>query len=148
MGIQEIIVGFRTPAGKLTTTQSFKTMQIPRMVRDKPGAWEPSICLDFGQRFLAFLKNVVQDSRPGPPSMIPKVWRARFVPRIGVTLSLLDENCVNEVRAEDDRYGFLPNGYWETLEKDIAIQKQSSEGDHPVMSGCESAAVLPPGWMI
>ncbi|KII85063.1 hypothetical protein PLICRDRAFT_45175 [Plicaturopsis crispa FD-325 SS-3] len=34
LGVPEIIVGFRTPAGALTTTQSFRTLQLPRIARE------------------------------------------------------------------------------------------------------------------
>lgn len=128
-------------------------MQIPRMVRDKPGAWEPSVCLDFGQRFLAFLKTVVQkeDTEPRSESheTIPKVWRVKFVPRAGVSVALLDEKGVSEVTAGESRYGFLPNWFWDQLQRDVTTRAQSVESD-PVIPDMRNgaAAVLPPGWMI
>ncbi|KAI0706924.1 RAI1 like PD-XK nuclease-domain-containing protein [Cerioporus squamosus] len=38
MGVPEIVVGFRTSAGQLVTTRTYKTAEIPRLVRNKPGA--------------------------------------------------------------------------------------------------------------
>ncbi|KIY46675.1 RAI1-domain-containing protein [Fistulina hepatica ATCC 64428] len=104
LGVPEIIVGFRTPTGQLSTLQKFKTMQIPRMVRGKPNAWEPSICLSWGHRFLEFVKDIVSREEN-------KVWRARFVPGEGVTLRLLDDDELLEVKAGESRFGFLPQWY-------------------------------------
>lgn len=123
LGVPEIVVGFRTPQGQLTTLQSFKTIEIPRLVRGKPGAWDPSICLDWGHCFLSFLKSTIRhhkeasaqpDAATGgnaPPNV--RVWRVRFTPKKGVSVSLLDEAGVREVEAGEDRVGFLPRWYWE-----------------------------------
>jgi len=116
LGVPEIVVGFRSPAGKLGTVQSFKTMQIPRMVRGKPGSWDPSICLGWGERFLAFVKEAVQGdvrSAPDEGEKSPVVWRVEFNPGMGITISQLSPEAVEEVQAGSDRYGFLPRWYWE-----------------------------------
>jgi len=145
------MVGFRTPNGKLTTVQSFKTMQIPRMVRDKPGAWDPSICLDWGQRFLTFLKSVTCVDEDQINDSTSRVWRVKFIPQMGVTLWLLNDEEVSQVTSgeEERSNGFLPNWYWDELQKDVAIlRKQTSKRDRLAISGdCrnESAVVLPPG---
>lgn len=113
LGVPEIVVGFRTPQGQLSTTQSFKTIQIPRLVRGKPHAWDPSICLDWGHRFLHFLRSTLT-SHPGSSSG-RSVWRARFSPGSGVTLSPLDGPGVAEVEAGEDRVGFLPKWYMDEI---------------------------------
>jgi RAT1-interacting protein len=105
--IQEILVGFRTPAGQLVNVQSFKTIEIPRLVRGKPGAWDPSICLAWGDRFLVFLRGVVD--KPNSDA----VWRVRFEPQKGVTVVRLTTEDVLEVVGGDDRVGFLPRDYYE-----------------------------------
>jgi hypothetical protein len=76
----------------------------------------------------------------------------KFTPQIGVSLCVLNDKEVSEVTAgEEDRLnGFLPNWYWNELQRDVAIRSQTSERD-PVISGDhrnKSAVVLPPGWMI
>ncbi|KAJ7441863.1 hypothetical protein FB451DRAFT_1440816 [Mycena latifolia] len=45
LGGPEILVGFQTPAGQVTTTQVFKTVEIPRLVHGKLHAWDPAACL-------------------------------------------------------------------------------------------------------
>ena len=111
--IQEIVVGFRTPAGKIVDVQSFKTIQIPRLVRNKPGAWDPVLCLDWGNRFLTFLKATIQDSSSSGEGTGTRVWRVRFTPNVGVGVVLLDEEAVKDVQGGEDRVGFLPRWYWQ-----------------------------------
>jgi RAT1-interacting protein len=38
-GIPTILVGFRDDDGNVVTVETFKTMEIPRLVRGKEGAW-------------------------------------------------------------------------------------------------------------
>ncbi|EAU83095.1 rai1 [Coprinopsis cinerea okayama7 len=113
----EIVVGFRTPSGVVTTTQSFKTIEIPRLVRGKPGAWDPLVCLDWGNTFLKFLKGIVSDSATAQAGKDAKsrVWRVTFVPGTGVNLRVLGESEVEEVVNGEDRIGFLPGWYWKEL---------------------------------
>jgi RAT1-interacting protein len=130
-------VGFRTPSGQITTVQSFKTIQIPRLVRGKPDAWDPLVCLEWGHMFLTFLKNIVREHNTDPD---PRVWRVKFIPRVGVKVSLLDKSGVEEVEAGESRVGFLPKWYWDELEKGIAS---------PVGQGTRSSIdAIPPGWQI
>lgn len=108
LGVPKIIVGFRTPAGVVKEVETFKTMEIPRMVRGKAGAWDPAVCLNWGEQFFDFLRtNMVSGSDSS-------VWRVRFAPRAGVTLSMLDEAGVADVAGAEaeDRVGFLPRWYW------------------------------------
>ncbi|KDQ53161.1 hypothetical protein JAAARDRAFT_137557 [Jaapia argillacea MUCL 33604] len=150
LGVPEIVVGFRTPNGKLTTIQSFKTLHLPRLVRGKPGAWDPSICLDWGDRFLSFLKGHVGQKETAGPE--PKVWRVRFVPGVGVSASLLDEEGVKEVEGGEDRVGFLPKWYWdeEVGKEDKVLPEVSaaSETSGGTGDGEEASTTVPSGWQI
>jgi RAT1-interacting protein len=104
-------VGFRTPTGELATVQTFKTIQIPRLIQGKPGAWDPLVCLDWGQKFLTFLKEMT-----GGQSADDSVWRVKFIPKEGVRVVKLDRLAVaEEVVGDEDRTGFLPKWYWERL---------------------------------
>ncbi|CAA7269629.1 unnamed protein product [Cyclocybe aegerita] len=116
LGVPEIVVGFRTPAGVVTTVQSFKTIQLPRLVRGKPDAWDPLVCLDWGQRVLTFLKDVAR-TRPQDENRhsIP-VWRVRFVPGSGLNVEELNRAGVEDVENGEDRVGFLPRWYWEEID--------------------------------
>ena len=137
---QEIKVGFRNPAGRLVQLQSFKTVQIPRLIRGKPGAWDPNLCLRWGTQFLTFLQFTIRNwdfpdqcpkERSNPPSEIrstaedfqenlprskeERVWRATFHPSKGVDVVLLDDLAVADVRNGEDRAGFLPRFYWDRV---------------------------------
>jgi len=109
MCAQEIVVGFRKPNGQLTTVQSFRTVEIPRLVRGKPGTWDPSICLEWGDRFLTFLQNTVQ------PSSGREVWRVTFEPKVGVAAAMLTDVEVDGVVNGEERVGFLPRWYWDEV---------------------------------
>lgn len=111
------MVGFRTPNGILTTLQTFKTVQIPRLVRDKPEGWNPLVCLEFGQRVLAFLKSTVQrDIQIERSSTSSGVWRVSFVPGSGLSVGKLSLKEVDEVVNGEDRVGFLPRWYWDEIQ--------------------------------
>ncbi|KAF8896184.1 RAI1 like PD-XK nuclease-domain-containing protein [Infundibulicybe gibba] len=107
LGVPEIVVGFRTPSGEVQTVQTFKTIEIPRMVRGKPGAWDPLISLDWGSRFLTFLKEVVQ----GSPGDEARVWRVKFVPKVGVCVEILDQSGVDDVVNGEAELGSCRSGF-------------------------------------
>ena len=109
--IKNIVVGFRTQAGALTQLQQFQTMQIPRLVRGKAGAWNPTLCFEWGYGLLSFVKNaILTDIHKGTSE--DSVWRIRFVPGKGVVFRKLDQSEVDEVGGGEDRVGFLPRWYW------------------------------------
>lgn len=87
-------------------------MQIPRLVRGKPGAWEPSLCLDWGHRFLLFLKENIAAC---PDKSERSVWRAKFSPATGVSVMLLGDEEVQQVEAGEDRVGSIPSWYFDEV---------------------------------
>lgn len=91
--------------------QSFKTIEMPRLVRGKPGAWDPLTCLEWAERLLTFLKEMTG----GQPD--DRVWRVKFIPKEGVRVEVLDRMAVTEVVGQDEemRMGFLPGFYWERI---------------------------------
>jgi len=146
LGVPEIVVGFRTPNGQLTTVQSFKTLEIPRMVRGKPDAWDPQICLAWGETFLTWVKrNVAFGS-------VESVWRVKFTPRVGVDLTLLQGDERREMEAGEGRVGFLPDWYWKEIQ-DVSDEHDSTSGTKPEptrssAATAPSASALPTGWQI
>ncbi|KAI6165742.1 RAI1-domain-containing protein [Pisolithus thermaeus] len=140
LGVPEIVVGFRTPSGRLTALQSFRTMEIPRLVRGKPGAWDPSICLEWGDRFLAFLQSTIQSSSGR------EVWRVSFKPRVGITVVMLNEAEVAEVVNGEERVGFFPRWYWE---ESMAVDcDPGTQSRVHVTSTTEANTGPPSGWRI
>ncbi|KAF8206227.1 hypothetical protein K438DRAFT_1816842 [Mycena galopus ATCC 62051] len=120
----EILVGFRTPGGEVTTLQTFRTVEIPRLVRGKAHGWEPAKCL-------AFLKTHVRSQKQKQPEQEDAdreepeqdlwgegegsegdadgarghpdaaVWRVTFRPGVGVELRRLDDVAVRDVESEE-----------------------------------------------
>ncbi|KAI0696936.1 RAI1 like PD-XK nuclease-domain-containing protein [Cytidiella melzeri] len=111
LGVPEIVVGFRTPQGRVIRTQNFKTMELPRLVRGKTHAWDPHVCMHWGNTFLTFLQKHVHAGRKHA------VWRAKFTPGGGVTLRTLDEAEAGEVTAGEDRIGFIPRWFFDTIDE-------------------------------
>ena len=81
------------------------------MVRGKQNAWDPQICLSWGEKFLTWLKSSVGESGSDNATR-ESVWRVKFTPRVGVELALLSEEERREVEAGEDRIGFLPKWYY------------------------------------
>ena len=102
------------------------------MVRGKQNAWDPQICLSWGEKFLMWLKNSVGESSGSDNATPESVWRVKFTPRVGVELSLLSEEERREVEAGEDRIGFLPKWYY------TEIQDTSSQSAQRSASGAES----------
>ncbi|KAJ3792974.1 RAI1-domain-containing protein [Lentinula aff. detonsa] len=139
LGVPKIVVGFRTPSGQLTSTQSFQTMQIPRMVREKAEdkrispPWNPSLCLAWCHHFLTYLKRTLANPAEDPEekvqhdySPIPtQVWRVSFLPGEGARLVKLDRSDVEEVVNGEDRVGFIPRWYWDKIKSSSAHASHS-----------------------
>jgi len=144
LGVPEIIVGFRTPNGQIATLQSFKTLEMPRMVRGKPNAWDAQICLDWGERFLTWVKKIVTSGTAASES----VWRVKFTPRVGVELTLLHDIARKEVEAGEDRVGFLPTWYWEEIQMASSEDSNTSCRDTTPGPVAAESCSLPTGWQI
>jgi RAT1-interacting protein len=117
------------------------------MVRGKPDAWDPQICLAWGETFLAWIKSNVVEGTGTPES----VWRVVFTPCVGVELTLLQGDERRDVEAGGHRVGFLPDWYWEEIQ-DIPGEHGSTgtkpEPSQPSAATTPSASALPTGWQI
>ncbi|OAX41436.1 RAI1-domain-containing protein [Rhizopogon vinicolor AM-OR11-026] len=143
LGVPEIFVGFRKPSGYLTTTQGFQTVQIPRLVRGKPGAWDPNVCLAWGDQFLSFIKNTISGGSKD------NVWRIKFTPKIGVSAILLDDADVKDVEGGEDRVGLFPQWYWNELGGAVGNDPEvTAPTSSKRVSSNVRTAVVPAGWQI
>jgi RAT1-interacting protein len=120
----------------------FKTIQIPRLIRGKPGAWDPLICLDWGHKFLIFLKDMIRKEPLRPEKDVP-IWRVTFKPRTGVSVGKLEEGDVRDVIGGEDRVGFLPTWYWNEVH--ATTMTREAEDRH-----AKASEAPPPyaGWQI
>lgn len=98
------------------------------MVRGKPGAWDPQVCLEWGFKLLTTLREVAS-GRDGGSSALPDqpekgqvaVWRATFTPGQGVRIQRLGDEELEDVASDGDgpgdekrveRIGFLPRWFF------------------------------------
>ncbi len=109
--LQKIIIGCRTDRGEVKYTQTLETKNIPLFVRNKVGAWDPRVYMDWWRQFIAFLQRVIQQTQDGDPQT---VWRVKFTPKVGASIVRLDDQGMTEVVGGEDRVGFLPRWYWES----------------------------------
>ena len=115
------------------------------MVRGKPNAWDAQICLDWGEKFLTWVKKNVTSGIVAPES----VWRVKFTPRVGVELTLLhDDIARKEVEAGEDRVGFLPTWYWEEIQVAYSEHNNTSGLDPTPGPVAAETCSLPTGWQI
>ncbi|KAG6857398.1 hypothetical protein H0H87_004760 [Tephrocybe sp. NHM501043] len=136
------VVGFRTPSGVVTTIQSFKTIQLPRLVRGKPDAWDPLICLAWGDKVITSLKDIVRNE----VSQDASVWRVKFTPRKGIAITMLDPIDVKDVRGGEDRVGFLPTWYWQ--ESQAAGAHKEAEAVATPAKPPAAAPLVTAGWQV
>ncbi|KAH8725955.1 RAI1 like PD-XK nuclease-domain-containing protein [Phaeosphaeriaceae sp. PMI808] len=61
LGVPKILVGFRSKAGILRSTQKFNTHELPGMVRRGTNCWDGNVCINFASEFLTWLKGVVKE---------------------------------------------------------------------------------------
>lgn len=125
------------------------------MVRGKQNAWDPQICLSWGDTFLAWIKSNVEVGNDSPPGRAGSVWRVNFTPHVGAQFALLQEEERREVEAGEDRVGFLPKWYWKEVQ-DVSGSSSSTSGVRPGPSrssapptpSASAPATLPTGWQI
>jgi RAT1-interacting protein len=122
------------------------------MVRGKQNAWDPQICLSWGENFLMWLKSSVGESDNATPE---SVWRVKFTPRVGVELALLSEEERREVETGEDRIGFLPKWYYTEIRDTSSQNAQRSasggESEQSRSSAPSSESIkrsVPVGWQI
>ncbi|KDQ14966.1 hypothetical protein BOTBODRAFT_131994 [Botryobasidium botryosum FD-172 SS1] len=113
LGVPEILVGYRFRSGIVEYTESFRTLDIPQIVRGKGAhAWDAGVCLNFADAFLNFLDGIIATSTNDP--RLP-LWRISFLPRKGIMVRRLhNRKEVLDVQGggDSDRVGILPTWFW------------------------------------
>ncbi|WFC97839.1 decapping endonuclease targeting mRNA [Malassezia yamatoensis] len=59
LGVESIVIGFRDPKGTLVTHEQYRTTDLPRMVRNKPGQWNANDNLAFGSCIIQWLRQSI-----------------------------------------------------------------------------------------
>jgi len=97
------------------------------MVRGKHGGWDPLVCLEFGQRVVSFLNDIIHRKRWTENRQPVSVWRVKFVPGSGLSVGELDTAEVESIVNGEDRVGFLPRWYWdETQRESQSIERKAT----------------------
>ncbi|GJJ16238.1 hypothetical protein Clacol_010534 [Clathrus columnatus] len=171
LGVPEIVVGFRSPNGYIQNVQTFRTLDLPRIVRGKPNAWNPSLCLTWGESVITFLKREIRTYRDNIRTQLPKVpnsetgdsegivWRLTFTPGVNLSLRVLDQKEAKEVVNDEDRVGFLPRWYWDHLkdarelpERAVPTNSQAranlQQADATAHSSSSSSRISAIGWTV
>ena len=95
-GVPTIVCGLRDDNGIVRKIETFDTLEIPKIARKDDAKWNPSVCLNFCDEFLAWVKSiVVEDDRH-------------------VVYSFIFEDPFQFVKVEKRPYGtevFLPNWF-------------------------------------
>ncbi|KAG2214531.1 hypothetical protein INT46_003081 [Mucor plumbeus] len=59
VGVPRIVCGFRDDQGIVLDVVQYKTLEIPRQVRDKRNTWNPSVCLNFANQVLDWIQSII-----------------------------------------------------------------------------------------
>jgi len=61
LGVDKVIVGFRSKQGILRAVETFETGAIPGLVRRSTACWDGNTCINFATAFLAHLKETIKE---------------------------------------------------------------------------------------
>ncbi|KAF9019874.1 hypothetical protein BDZ89DRAFT_1072699, partial [Hymenopellis radicata] len=105
LGTPEIVIGFRSPSGEVTSVESLKTADIPQAVERNLGVhvkWWAQLYADLRQRM-----------NGGKPET---VWRVRLDTK-NSHMDMVELDGAGE--NSEGRVGFLPRWYWDELGLDV-----------------------------
>ncbi|KAL1914309.1 uncharacterized protein VTP21DRAFT_9002 [Calcarisporiella thermophila] len=107
IGVPIITVGFRDNHGILRSLRSFDTLHIPRIVRGKPGMWNPNVCLNFADALLSWIKSIIKNGKED-----------RGNPRTTWTIAFKEPFKEVTLEYAGEKNSFLPEKYIEKMDKD------------------------------
>lgn len=129
LGVERVVAGFRDHRGTLVTHQGFSTLDMPRLVRGKPHAWDPMASLNFAHAALTAVRKHIHAAMPfdacKPPRDAGEAVETYPVFRISLDMAnpssktlivsqLSQEDVAAQVQGSPgkDRVGFLPQSYY------------------------------------
>uniref|UniRef100_A0AAV2KLK7 Decapping nuclease n=1 Tax=Knipowitschia caucasica TaxID=637954 RepID=A0AAV2KLK7_KNICA len=94
-GVPQVVAGFRDRDGIVVKVETFQTAEMSQLVEGENNCWKPTVCMNFCNDFLTFVKDVVSEDDPSV------VYLFSWEPRrdVGFTIH------------RDSQYGFLPEWY-------------------------------------
>lgn len=76
LGVPQIIVGFRDDNGLVKSLKTYKTLEIPNLVKHETNMWSASICLNFMRKLLSWIQTSVTKDSPNVVYMMD--WQPPF----------------------------------------------------------------------
>lgn len=129
LGISKLVVGFRDHKGYIVTHQEFDTLTMPRLVRGKPHAWDPTACLNFAAQLISSIHSHIATTMPSTPIPVEEATQRYPVHRICFDLTakkvsvspLKDSDILEQVKdgKAQGRVGFLLSEYYEMAIKGL-----------------------------
>ncbi|KAJ0058117.1 hypothetical protein NL108_007402, partial [Boleophthalmus pectinirostris] len=63
-GVPQVITGFRDHDGVIVKVEPFQISKISQMIKGEYNCWKPTVCMNFCNDFLTFVKQVVCEDNP------------------------------------------------------------------------------------
>ncbi|KAI9499528.1 RAI1 like PD-XK nuclease-domain-containing protein [Zychaea mexicana] len=103
VGVPRVVCGFRDDNGVISHLETLKTLEIPRKVRGKPNMWDPSVCMNFTDQFLNWLKSVVTVDDPSVTYSVAwkEPWREIFIECNGKKDAFLTQRYLDGTMSND-----------------------------------------------
>lgn len=98
-GVPRVVAGFRDHDGVVVKMETFYISKISHLIKNEYNCWKPTVCMNFCNDFLAFVKEVATEDNPSV------VYLFSWEPRRDVTYTI----------HRDSEYTFLPQWYVEEL---------------------------------
>lgn len=102
VGIERVVCGFRDDSGVVKFLETFKTKEIPKYCSDINDHWKGTVCFNFCDEFLKFIKDSVQLDHD------KAIYVFEWMPRQPVSYT---------VEKPDSEYAFLPRWYTDDFER-------------------------------
>ncbi|XP_026063236.1 decapping and exoribonuclease protein [Carassius auratus] len=94
-GVPQIVAGFRDHDGIVVGVETIPTSKISHLIKNEYNCWKPTVCMNFCNDFLSFVKSVVTEDNPRV------VYLFTWDPHRDVSFTV----------HRDSQYTFLPEWY-------------------------------------
>ncbi|KAK7940348.1 hypothetical protein WMY93_003674 [Mugilogobius chulae] len=100
-GVPQVVAGFRDHDGVVVKVETFQISKISQLIKGEYNCWKPTVCMNFCNDFLTFVKQVVSEDNPRI------VYLFSWEPRRDVAYTI----------HRDSQYCFLPEWFVEEIQK-------------------------------
>ncbi|XP_033827615.1 decapping and exoribonuclease protein [Periophthalmus magnuspinnatus] len=100
-GVPQVVAGFRDHDGVVIKVETFQISKISQLIKGEYNCWKPTVCMNFCNDFLTFVKQVVSEDNPSV------VYLFSWEPHRDVAYTI----------HRDSQYCFLPEWYVEEIKR-------------------------------